>query len=100
MRSYNSLHMRGKSPEILWIRLSEIDSEDSRYRIRLPWGLESEQLRRLIGAAGVVTPLRLEQRRDGAFRIVSGLLSMTKWEPLVSPMKCESIPSVLLAKIS
>ncbi len=40
--------------------------------MRLPWDQPGPHLERLVQAAGVVTPLRLEARPDGAFRIVSG----------------------------
>lgn len=72
MRRYNGLNMRYERPEVKWIPLSRIDPSDSIYRTRGAWSRASPLLERLILGAGIVTPLRLEGRRDGGLRIVSG----------------------------
>ncbi len=72
MRRYNDVHMQYKPHEVQGIPLSRIDFGDGKYQTRLPWNLTSESLQKLIAAAGIVTPLRLEVRDSGDFRIISG----------------------------
>lgn len=92
MRRYNDSHMQYRPPAVQRIALSRIDLGDTRYRTRLPWNLTPASLQGLIAAAGIVTPLRLEARHSGDFRIVSGFRRFF----MARALKMSDIPALVV----
>ncbi len=84
--------MQYKRTEVQRIALSRIDFGDTTYRTRLPWNLIPGSLQGLIAAAGIVTPLHLESRHCGGFRIVSGFRRFL----MARELKMSDIPALVV----